>query len=231
MNRWAAWGWSLGERIRMRKYLRIGSRALLASGFVGVSMVGASLSGVSAATRSSKAPSRVELAGGTQITRPTATADRETLQGDEALKLVSYPWQTMLPGWRIVFLPPRPGFLALTYRLDHRIEVYVRSDRSAEALAHDIAHELGHAVDVTYNNDQSRSTYRQLRSMSDTTQWWACNSCTDLQTLAGDFAETFALYAAPRYKFYGKVAPEPTPAEVNVIARQVYAAVGAVGAA
>ena len=220
-------GRPLGERIRMRKYLRIGSRALLASGFVGVSMIGASLSGVSAATRSSKASSRVELAGGTQITRSTVSADRETVAGEQALKLVAYPWRTMLPGWRIVFLPPRTGFLALTYRLDHRIEVYVRSDRSAEALAHDIAHELGHAVDVTYNNDDSRTTYRQLRGLSDTTQWWACNSCTDLQTLAGDFAETFALYATPRYKFYGLMAPEPTPEEVTMIAKQVYAAVGA----
>ena len=187
-------------------------------------MIGSSLSGVSAATRPSK---RVVLAGGTQLTRRIDTPDRENAQGEQALNLVTYPWRTTLPGWHIVFLPERTGYLAMTFRLDRRIEVYVRADRSPEALAHDIAHELGHAVDVTYNNDESRALYRSLRAVPATSPWWACNSCTDLQTLAGDFAETFALLAAPSYRFYGQLASAPTGSALERIGAAIDETTGA----
>jgi hypothetical protein len=143
-----------------------------------------------ATTASSSAPSlkpvsSIDAPGDTQVTKKLT---REEQLGMKAMDLVSFRWQEALPGWRIRFLAPRKGYLAITFREQRRIDVYVRADRSAAGVAHDVAHELGPA-----------------------TNWWACNACTDLQTGAGDFAETFALIAAPRYKFYSDLGSEPTP--------------------
>lgn len=222
----------------MRANLRISARSSL--GLVVLVMIGASASGVSATPRSTS--KTVKLASATQVTRPAALAESssispvagrpdtpEAVAGSRALALVTYPWRTMLPGWRIVFLPPRKGYLALTYRTERRIEVYVRSDRSDEGLAHDIAHELGHAVDVTFNDDASRAQFLRLRTLDPATGWWACNSCGDLQTGAGDFAETFALYAAPRFRFYSELGDVPDPAQVAAIAERVLRPTGALG--
>ncbi len=150
----------------------------------------------------------IQAPGDTQVTKkPT----REEQLGGKALDLISFPWQDALPGWRIRFLPPRKGYLAITFREQRRIDVYVRADRSAVSVAHDVAHELGHAVDVTYLSDEHRAAVLQIRGLKPQTNWWACNACTDLETGAGDFAETFALIAAPRYKFYSELGNEPTP--------------------
>ncbi len=135
-----------------------------------------------------------------------ATAER----GRKALALVKYPWQERLPGWTINFLPSRPGFYAMTFNRDHRIEIYVRPDRTTEGLAHDIAHELGHAVDVTYNSDEDRAEFLRLRGLPAKTAWWVCDRCTDLSVGAGDFAETFALWAAPPYRFYSELGSVPS---------------------
>ena len=222
----------------MRANLRV--PALSALGLVLLVTIGVSASGVSATPRSiSKA---VKLAPATQATRPAVLAEGspsatgsesastpEAAAGARALTLVTYPWRKMLPGWRIVFLPPRKGYLALTYRLERRIEVYVRSDRSDEAIAHDIAHELGHAVDVTFNDDATRAEFLRLRNLTPTTSWWACNGCGDLQTGAGDFAESFALYAAPRFRFYSELGEVPDVAQVAAIAERVLRPSGSLG--
>ena len=225
----------------MRANLRVSALSTL--GLVVLVTIGASASGVSATPRSTS--KTVKLASATQVTRPAALAESssaspvatatnradtpEAVAGARALSLVTYPWRTMLPGWRIVFLPPRKGYLALTYRIERRIEVYVRSDRSDEGIAHDIAHELGHAVDVTFNDDASRAEFLRLRNLDPATGWWACNSCGDLQTGAGDFAETFALFAAPRFRFYSELGEVPDVAQVAAIAERVLRPVGALG--
>jgi hypothetical protein len=157
---------------------------------------------------------RTKVGQGKQITR--AETKQETL-GLRALALVTYPWQQALPGWQIRFLPARKGYLAITYRVERRIDVYVRMDRPVEGVAHDIAHELGHAIDVSYLNDETRAEFLALRSLKATTPWWACDGCTDLQTGAGDFAECFALIAAPRYKFYSRLGDEPTAEQLAKI--------------
>ncbi len=118
-------------------------------------------------------------------------------------------WELLLPGWRIEFLPARKGYLGMTYRPERRIEIYVRADRPVDGIAHDIAHEIGHAIDVSLLNDQRRAAYLELRGLAPTTSWWACDSCRDLDTGAGDFAESFAWWAAPRFRFYGVLAPPP----------------------
>ena len=172
---------------------------------------------VSQTTPGATSPVSIEAPGDTQVTKKLT---REEQIGVKALVLIKFNWRESLPGWRVRFLPPRKGYLAITFREQRRIDVYVRTDRSTVAIAHDIAHELGHAVDVTYFDDERRSAVRMVRDLRPETSWWACNACTDLQTGAGDFAETFAMIAAPRYKFYSELGQEPTAqmlTEVSVI--------------
>jgi hypothetical protein len=179
-------------------------------------VVGVSPSGVAATLRPTGKSPKIGTAA--QISR---SQTREDQVGQQALALVTYDWRTKLPGWRIQFLPARKGFLALTYRIERRIDVYVRLDRPVEGIAHDIAHEIGHALDVTYLDDTSRGRFLELRHLPADTGWWACNSCRDLQTGAGDFAEVFALTAAPRFKFYSELSPEPTADELVAITSDV----------
>jgi hypothetical protein len=178
-------------------------------------VVGMSSSGVAAASRPA---GTAKVGEGVQVTRPQS---REEQVGLQALSLVTYDWRTKLPGWRIQFLPARKGYLALTYRIEKRIDVYVRFDRPVEGTAHDISHEIGHALDVTYLDETSRARFLALRNLAADLPWWACNSCRDLQTGAGDFAEVFALVAAPKFKFYSELAPEPTTDELAAIVGEV----------
>jgi hypothetical protein len=173
----------------------------------------------SAAQTRTQSRAKVKIGSGAQITREDTPEER---RGQEALALIRFNWREILPGWRVVFLPARRGYLGMTYRPERRIEMYVRMDRPAKALAHDLAHELGHAVDVTFLNSDRRATYLELRGLPSDTPWWACNSCADLDTGAGDFAETFAIWAAPRYKFYGTLAPAASADTIATMAEQVF---------
>jgi hypothetical protein len=196
----------------------------------GVLVVGMSASGVASTSRhafgfgavSTAAATAQRASSSVNVNAPgdgqvVKQLSREEQAGLKALGMITFGWQEALPGWRIRFLPARKGYLAITFREQRRIDVYVRLDRSTTAVAHDIAHELGHAVDVTYLNDERRAAILEIRQLKPTTNWWACNACTDLQTGAGDFAETFALIAAPRYKFYSELGSEPTPAMLTEV--------------
>jgi hypothetical protein len=199
-----------------------------------VQVVGMSTSGVASTSQHAAAQQFVErgvidraVAGRTEKPKPkpkignatqiTQAETKEEQLGAKGLRLVTFDWRTTLPGWTIRFLPARKGFLAMTFREDRRIDVYVRLDRSVGGIAHDIAHELGHAIDVTYLNDPTRddvpkprTSILRIRNLKADTPWWACDACTDLETGAGDFAETFALLYAPRFKFYSELGSEPT---------------------
>lgn len=187
----------------------------LASSLVAVVVVGFFAHEASAARRPATA-----IRTATSETR----AAQVTQAGQAALDTIQIPWRELLPGWRVEFRTARSGYLALTFRTERRIEVYVRPDRPVASTAHDIAHELGHAIDVTYNDASDRERYLELRGLPADTPWWTCDACTDMEVGAGDFAETFALWAAPRYRFYSKVAATPTDEELNAIAAALFPA-------
>jgi hypothetical protein len=203
-------------------------RLSVAGGLVLGLVVGTSASGVAStsrpafaavATSDTTVPKKpVRVGSGVQVDAPKT--EQET-RGLEALALISFPWRETLPGWRIRFLPARKGYLALTYRVERRIDVFVRPGRSTVALAHDIAHELGHAVDVSYLDDDARARYLEIRRLNESTPWWACDGCTDLQTGAGDFAESFALLVAPKYRFYSRLGNEPSEAQLERVTDEV----------
>jgi len=138
---------------------------------------------------------------------PATSQDKVTA----ALGRISYPWQQL--GYRINFLGPQGGVSGRTSpRSMGFIDIYVRPDESVDMLAHVIAHEIGHAVDLTYGNDQRRQVWEQLRGMS-SRAWFTCNMCEDFATPAGDFAETFAYWQLHDFS-RSELAPAPTPEQL-----------------
>jgi len=144
---------------------------------------------------------------------PPPTAAPQTAQDKiaAAMARITYPWQQT--GYRIVFSGPQPGMQGRTSpRSMGFIEIYVRPDETVDNLAHVIAHEIGHAVDLTYGNDQRRSVWLQLRGITPR-PWFTCSMCDDFSVPAGDFAETFAYWQVGDYS-RSRLAPPPTPAQL-----------------
>lgn len=109
--------------------------------------------------------------------------------GAQALARIDYPFENL--GWTVSFLPGRSGYLGLAIGEERRIEIYVRPTHTVDDVAHTLAHELGHAVDLTYGTAYRRREYRRMRGLSTDATWFGCNSCSDYATPAGDFAEIF----------------------------------------
>jgi hypothetical protein len=114
--------------------------------------------------------------------------------GAQAEALLPFDWQAALPGWTIVYSGPDPGFRGLTYPYDNSIEMFVRDTDTPTSLAGILAHEIGHAIDVTYLDDGQRDSWRKARSIG-SEQWWPDAYASDFQSGAGDFAESFAYWA------------------------------------
>src|SRR5215831_11716630 len=92
-----------------------------------------------------------------------ASAADLTSRQQAALAMIPFPWQRLK--YDIVFLQPRLGVRAMTFPKEHRIEIYARPQDDIHLLAYDIAHELGHAVDMTYNTNETRRKWMELRGI------------------------------------------------------------------
>jgi hypothetical protein len=145
---------------------------------------------------------------------PGFTATR-ALNPESVLGLLPIPWQKL--GYEIVFMAPRTGYRAMTFPGKHRIEVYARPQDQMDLLAYDIAHELGHVIDVTYNTAETRKEWKKLRGINSSTPWFGCDRCSDYNTPAGDFAETFALILYGPKHFRSRIARPPTQAEIDAL--------------
>ena len=148
------------------------------------------------------------------LTGPVVAQDFAN-RNDEALALISFAWQQL--HYNIVFLAPRHGVRAMIFPSDHRIEVYARPSDDSRRLAYDIAHELGHAIDMTFNTAETRRQWIEARGINPDTPWFGCNGCSDFNTPAGDFAETFAFLLLGPGNFSGKIASAPTAEQVPVL--------------
>ena len=98
-------------------------------------------------------------------------------------------------GFTIEFLPGRAGYGGLTFPDTRRIEIYVNGGWSDAHLAHVVAHEIGHAVDMARNSRADHDRWRAARGIAATTRWWADPYTSDFATPGGDFAECFAAWA------------------------------------
>ncbi len=135
-----------------------------------------------------------------------------------ALGQISYDWEDKLRGWSIHFHPPRTGYLGLTWPSERRIDVYVRSDQSTTFLAHVIAHEIGHAVDVTHNSGADRAAWQAARGIG-WAPWWPTAYASDFSTGAGDFAEAFAFSQIGSYTYFrSNLGGDPTWSQRQLMA-------------
>ena len=135
----------------------------------------------------------------------------------QALGLVRYDWQRRLPGWQVRFLPGRSGYRGLTYPDDRVIEVFVRGNDTPAELSHVIAHELGHAADVTYLNDRERDAWRSARGIGAATPWFpGVSGATDFSSGAGDFAESFAAVHTG-VGWFSELGPPPDPSQAALL--------------
>jgi hypothetical protein len=128
------------------------------------------------------------------------------VKGRRALGLVNYPWRRL--GYRLVFAPGRVGVRAKTDIARRTITIYVRKTDKPERIAHDIAHELGHAYDARYLKPRDRHAYVVLRHRPHA-EWWPTAAGSDYASGAGDFAEVFALCHASSREFRSTLSPRP----------------------
>lgn len=165
-----------------------------------------------------EAPRLAESAVDTDPGSPkTGDAFEINKQGRAALDTISYPWRELLPGWTISFLPEKDGLYGLTIVPEKRIEIYVREEQSTTFLAHVLAHELGHAVDVTLNTGPDRRSWEAVRGI-DSDPWWPGSGATDFSTGAGDFAESFAAWQVGTQSFRSKLADAPSAEQIKLLA-------------
>lgn len=145
----------------------------------------------------------------------TAAATIEQ-RGAAALALVPFPVERT--GYELIFEDHRDGYLGLTSTVDKTITIYIRSSQSTREIAKVIAHEVGHAVDVEFTTEAERLLYRQVRGIDGRSWYPDCSGCTDYDSPAGDFAETFAAAMVGDVSFLSTVADEPTALQLQALA-------------
>lgn len=138
--------------------------------------------------------------------------------GRDALARIAYPWQQELEGWTIQFLPGRAGLLGGTWTYEKRVEIYVRDGQTVDEVAFTLAHELGHAVDVTHFDEVQRQKWRSVRAIPADTPWWVESGATDFSSGSGDWAEAFAVWQVGGAS-QSRLGGQPTAAELAVVAQ------------
>jgi len=136
------------------------------------------------------------------------------LIGQQADDLITYDWESVLPGWTVLYEGDSPGYKGLTHWPSKTITIYVDDGAGADDVAEVLAHELGHALDVTYMDNDTRTQWLEARGMP--MVWWAGNGLNDFSVGAGDFAEAVAALwvDSPSDSAYG----EFTDAQLQLVA-------------
>lgn len=156
----------------------------------------------------------------TTTVAPTTTAPPpvdHVARGEAALAGIGYNWRGNLPGWTITFSPARDGVIGYTYTNEHRIEIFVRDNISDGLLRHVIAHEIGHAIDVSLNSSGDRERWQDARGIGGS-PWWPGNGVSDYSTGAGDFAESFAAWQVGAGNFRSNLGSAPSGDQIALLA-------------
>jgi len=136
-----------------------------------------------------------------------------------ALARIPLDWRAVLPGWQLRFLPGRVGVRGATYPDRKVIEIYVRSGDSPAEVAHVLAHELGHAVDVSRLDPTRRAAWSVSRGIDPAASWYPAGSASvDFATPAGDWAESFARWQTG-VGWFSRLGPPPDVAQTALIAQ------------
>jgi hypothetical protein len=136
----------------------------------------------------------------------------------QALSRVRFDWRSVLAGWQVRFLPGRKGLRGSTFPDARVIEVYVRSSDDVAGLSHVIAHEMGHAVDVSRLGDVQRAAWKAARGADPAAPWFpAGDGVSDYASPAGDWAESFARWQTG-VGWYSQVGPPPNAVQTALMA-------------
>ena len=146
---------------------------------------------------------------------PTTTNAQSDI-GAATLALLPYDVEANIPDWTIVFLGPQSGIRGLAMPAEKRIELYVREGDTAESLVRVLAHEVGHAVDISLNSGDERDAWRAARGLDPEVPWWPNGVSFDFDTGAGDFAEAFATVMVGS-ESKSHVGGELTPAQADLV--------------
>jgi hypothetical protein len=165
--------------------------------------------------------------GGAQPSGSAGTSGDRDARIDAALASVHFDWRHLLPGWTLAFLGPRSGLQGNTLPGSRRVEIYVRPTFTTGQLAQVIAHEIGHAVDVSYFDDADRRAFNVLRGRDPGAAWWVADGQSDFASGAGDWAESFASWATGGLGTWAsRLGPPPDAAQRAAIGRLLSAAIG-----
>ncbi len=164
------------------------------------------------------APAAPEVVPGGARAMERLDSDAARTLASRALGRIRFDWKTALPGWQIRFLPGRAGLRGSTFPEQQVIEVYVRSSDRVDGLAHVIAHEMGHAIDVSRLGDLQHRLWYQARGIPASVPWFPGGSgARDYATGAGDWAESFARWQTG-VGWYSELGPPPDVAQTAVMA-------------
>lgn len=151
------------------------------------------------------------------VERLSSASARET--ASRAVGLIRYDWRNGLPGWELRFVDGRRGYRGLTHSTQRVIEVFVRDDDTPVVLAHVTAHEIAHAIDVTYFGPEQRGTWAAVRGLRPGAPWFVQSGGSDFASGAGDFAESFAWWQTTGSQWFGQLGPPPTVTQLGVLAQ------------
>ena len=138
-----------------------------------------------------------ELAPAVAVARPAADAtvseytpgDPESV-GRAAEALIGFDYRAVLDGWTFEYGGPRDGYRGNTNTVSRTISVYVGEYDTPQVVAEVIAHEVGHALDIMYLDDDTRIEWMEMRGVTE--GWWPHSGASDFHVGAGDYAEAVA---------------------------------------
>jgi hypothetical protein len=140
--------------------------------------------------------------------RPATSAERALVRRAQAL--VDLRPRDL--GFRLVVRGARGVVRGQTDTQRRTITLYVDADDAPHRVAHDLAHELGHAYDARRMTAAARRAWLRARGAPDAPWSPAGGRASDYDSGAGDFAEVFARCHAASPEFRSRLAPRPADA-------------------
>ncbi len=200
----------------------------------GASLVGSTMlarAGTAPDARAETAPSldapttgpRTDLAAllpaatlGQPLPDPDRAASVPDVAGAAALETIPFDWERLLPGWTIEFAGHHDDLLGGTSWRERHITIWIRPEQSVGQVRHVIAHEIGHALDVTYFDQPVRTRWMTQRGFDPDGDWWPRSGANDYASPAGDLAETIATWVNGTDHWAG-TGGEPTDADIALV--------------